>query len=92
MRSVDNRGNCREERVGHNKYAIANEENNVYRDSLFEWRSVEADVTEDWKQDRIGAAERGENPTVIARMPGGYAVMGDRSFCLDIACCLRRRR
>ena len=30
-----------------------------------------------WKQDRIGSAERGENPTVIARMPSGFAVMGD---------------
>lgn len=34
----------------------------------------------DWKQDRIGAAERGENPTVIARMKSGYAVMGDTQF------------
>ena len=30
-----------------------------------------------WRQDRIGSALRGENPTVLARMPGGYAVMGD---------------
>ncbi len=35
---------------------------------------------EDWKLDRIGAAERGENPTVIARMPSGFAVMGDTQF------------
>lgn len=33
-----------------------------------------------WKQDRIGTAERGENPTVIARMKSGYAVMGDTQF------------
>jgi diadenosine tetraphosphate (Ap4A) HIT family hydrolase len=31
----------------------------------------------DWREDRIGSALRGENPTVIARMPGGFAVMGD---------------
>lgn len=37
-------------------------------------------MTEAWKQDRIGSAERGENPTVIARMPSGYAVMGDTQF------------
>lgn len=35
---------------------------------------------EDWKLDRIGAAERGENPTAIARMPSGFAVMGDTQF------------
>jgi diadenosine tetraphosphate (Ap4A) HIT family hydrolase len=31
----------------------------------------------DWRQDRIGAALRGENPTVLARLPGGFAVIGD---------------
>ena len=35
---------------------------------------------EDWKHDRIGAAERGENPTVVLRMPSGIAVMGDTQF------------
>ena len=30
-----------------------------------------------WREDRIGSALRGENPTVLARMPGGFAVMGD---------------
>lgn len=33
--------------------------------------------TSDWKQDRIGAAQRGENPMVITRMRSGYVVMGD---------------
>jgi diadenosine tetraphosphate (Ap4A) HIT family hydrolase len=32
---------------------------------------------DDWKSDRIGAARRSENPTVLARMPAGFAVMGD---------------
>ena len=31
----------------------------------------------DWKQDRIGSALGGENPTVMTRLPGGFAVMGD---------------
>ncbi len=33
-----------------------------------------------WKQDRIGAAQRGENPMVLARMRSGYAVIGDTQF------------
>ncbi len=35
---------------------------------------------EAWKQDRLGAAIRGENPLVIARMPSGFAVIGDSQF------------
>ncbi|MCO1657612.1 HIT family protein [Pseudonocardia humida] len=31
----------------------------------------------DWRDDRIASALRGDNPTVLARMPGGFAVMGD---------------
>jgi diadenosine tetraphosphate (Ap4A) HIT family hydrolase len=31
----------------------------------------------DWRSDRIGSALRGENPTVLARLPGGFAVIGD---------------
>lgn len=31
----------------------------------------------DWRSDRIGSAARGENPTVIARLPASYAVIGD---------------
>ena len=30
-----------------------------------------------WRTDRIGSALRGENPTVMARLPGGFAVIGD---------------
>jgi len=30
-----------------------------------------------WKSDRVGAAERGENPTVLARLRSGWAVIGD---------------
>ena len=38
------------------------------------------DDPSDWRRDRIGAAERGENPTVLARMPSGFAVIGDTQF------------
>ena len=31
----------------------------------------------DWRADRVGAAARGENPTVLARMRTGWAVIGD---------------
>ncbi|GIG60731.1 DeoR family transcriptional regulator [Longispora fulva] len=34
----------------------------------------------DWREDRIGAARRGENPTVLAKMRSGYAVIGDTQF------------
>ena len=31
----------------------------------------------DWRSDRIGSALRRENPTVLAKLPGGFAVIGD---------------
>ena len=31
----------------------------------------------DWREDPIGAAHRGENPMVMARMRSGFAVIGD---------------
>jgi diadenosine tetraphosphate (Ap4A) HIT family hydrolase len=37
-------------------------------------------VTDDWKQDRIGSALRGENPTVLRRLEAGFAVIGDVQF------------
>ena len=44
---------------------------------------------EDWQNDRIGSAERGDNPMVIARLPSGFAVIGDTQFlpgyCLLLA-------
>ncbi|GAC1356856.1 MAG: DeoR family transcriptional regulator [Ktedonobacteraceae bacterium] len=43
----------------------------------------------EWRYDRIGAAERGENPMVLARMQSGFAIFGDTQFlpgyCLLIA-------
>lgn len=32
---------------------------------------------DDWRSDRIGSAIRGTNPTVMARLPAAFAVMGD---------------
>ena len=44
---------------------------------------------DDWKQDRIRAAERGENPMTLTRMRSGFAVIGDDQFlpgyCLLLA-------
>jgi diadenosine tetraphosphate (Ap4A) HIT family hydrolase len=37
-------------------------------------------LDDDWRADRVGAARRGENPYVIARMPSGWAVVGDTQF------------
>ncbi len=43
----------------------------------------------DWREDRVGAAERGENPMVLAGMRSGFAVIGDTQFlpgyCLLLA-------
>ncbi len=35
---------------------------------------------DDWRNDRVGAAERGAYPLVLARMPSGFAVPGDTQF------------
>ncbi|QKW24856.1 diadenosine tetraphosphate hydrolase [Streptomyces seoulensis] len=37
-------------------------------------------MTDDWRADRIGAALRGENPTVLRRLTSGFAVIGDVQF------------
>jgi diadenosine tetraphosphate (Ap4A) HIT family hydrolase len=37
-------------------------------------------MTGDWRADRIGAALRGENPTVVRRLDSGFAVIGDVQF------------
>lgn len=34
----------------------------------------------DWREDRIGSAQRGENPMVLAELDAGYAVIGDVQF------------
>ena len=33
-----------------------------------------------WKSDRIGTARAGTNPTVLAKLPQSYAVIGDTQF------------
>ena len=37
-------------------------------------------VSESWKTDRIGSALAGANPTIIARLPTGFAAIGDVQF------------
>ncbi len=34
----------------------------------------------DWRDDRIGACLRGENPTLMTRMKSGFAVIGDNQL------------
>jgi diadenosine tetraphosphate (Ap4A) HIT family hydrolase len=36
--------------------------------------------TDAWKIDRIGSARAGTNPTVLAKLPQSYAVIGDTQF------------
>ncbi|MGN6131402.1 MAG: HIT family protein [Nocardioidaceae bacterium] len=40
----------------------------------------DTDGTEDWKLDRIGSARAGANPTVLAKLPQSYAVIGDAQY------------
>ncbi|WP_239163702.1 diadenosine tetraphosphate hydrolase [Paractinoplanes rishiriensis] len=35
---------------------------------------------ETWKSDRIGSARAGTNPTVLAKLPQSFAVIGDTQF------------
>ncbi|MGW2641129.1 HIT family protein [Streptomyces sp. NPDC001348] len=37
-------------------------------------------MSDDWRDDRIGSALRGENPTVLRRLDAGFAVIGDVQF------------
>ncbi|MCX5388439.1 diadenosine tetraphosphate hydrolase [Streptomyces sp. NBC_00094] len=37
-------------------------------------------MVDDWRKDRVGAALRGENPTVLRRLTAGFAVIGDVQF------------
>ncbi|MEV6819389.1 diadenosine tetraphosphate hydrolase [Nocardiopsis dassonvillei] len=37
-------------------------------------------MKDDWRNDRIGSALRGENPTVLRRLDTGFAVIGDVQF------------
>lgn len=38
------------------------------------------DVAGDWREDRVASALAGQNPTVLSRLPGGFAVIGDVQF------------
>lgn len=37
-------------------------------------------MDDDWREDRIGTALRGRNPTVLRRLDTGFAVIGDVQF------------
>ncbi|MEU0671929.1 diadenosine tetraphosphate hydrolase [Streptomyces sp. NPDC006172] len=37
-------------------------------------------MNSDWRKDRVGAALRGENPTVLRRLSAGFAAIGDVQF------------
>jgi diadenosine tetraphosphate (Ap4A) HIT family hydrolase len=37
-------------------------------------------MSDGWRNDRIGSALRGENPTVLRRLDAGFAVIGDVQF------------
>ncbi|MDX3632605.1 diadenosine tetraphosphate hydrolase [Streptomyces europaeiscabiei] len=37
-------------------------------------------MAEDWRNERIGSALRGANPTVLRRLTAGFAVIGDTQF------------
>ncbi|WP_329468165.1 diadenosine tetraphosphate hydrolase [Streptomyces sp. NBC_01431] len=37
-------------------------------------------MTDDWRNDRIGSALRGENPAVLRKLNAGFAVIGDVQF------------
>ncbi|MGW0816378.1 HIT family protein [Streptomyces viridiviolaceus] len=37
-------------------------------------------MTDAWREDRIGSALRGGNPTVLRRLEAGFAVIGDVQF------------
>ena len=39
-----------------------------------------SDDLTDWRADRVGAARRGDNPLVLARMRSSWAVLGDTQF------------
>ncbi|MFJ9522815.1 diadenosine tetraphosphate hydrolase [Kitasatospora sp. NPDC101801] len=52
-----------------------------------DWR----DDRTDWRHDRIGAALRGENPTVLRRLTAGFAVIGDVQFLPGYAVLLTDR-
>ena len=41
---------------------------------------MNAPLDDQWKQDRIGTARAGTNPTVLAKLPQSFAAIGDTQF------------
>ncbi len=46
----------------------------------------------DWRDDRVGAALAGENPTVMAELDAAFAVIGDVQFLPGYSLALTKRR
>ena len=46
----------------------------------------------DWRADRLGSAERGENPLVLLRARSGFVVLGDTQFLPGYCLLLRSPR
>ncbi len=46
----------------------------------------------DWRRDRLGSAERGDNPLVLARVRSGFVVLGDTQFLPGYCLLLRSPR
>ncbi|UYG16879.1 diadenosine tetraphosphate hydrolase [Brachybacterium huguangmaarense] len=46
----------------------------------------------DWREDRIGAAQAGRNPTVLAELEAAYAVIGDIQWLPGYALALTKTR
>lgn len=40
----------------------------------------DAEESPSWREDRVASALAGQNPTVLSRLPGGFAVIGDVQF------------
>lgn len=59
------------------QFNVTNGQLSASRASL---ESGDFSLSEDWRKDRFGAIERGENPMVLTRMKSGYAVIGDTQF------------
>ncbi|GHU38962.1 DeoR family transcriptional regulator [Bacilli bacterium] len=45
----------------------------------------------DWRENRIEAAQRGENPMVMVEMPSGFACIGDTQFLVGYCVLLPKR-
>lgn len=52
----------------------------------------EGEAPRDWRDDRVGAALEGRNPTVLAELDASFAVIGDVQFLPGYSLALAKRR